>query len=272
MNRRALPAPPLPRGQRGGVMFWLLVLVVLGVAAVGGALVGYWIFQNVDARLLLRDQPAKVTIPEDLDVTADVLNNLNIRLDDTIRTSVPVDQTVSIPVDDTLDLMAEFDASVPIRMNVDVQDTISVDQTVSVDARIKADVLGDTVELPIRGDIPIQADIPVDLSIPVDKQVRLQFTAPVKAKLKQNLTVPLKTTIDADIPIQADLSVPVTSDLKARVDMPDDPTGIIINYAALNLPLRTLAFGLKDEQGEDRDGLSSADQRSAPTPAATGTP
>lgn len=244
-----------PRRQRGAIGFWLFLLVVLAGAAAGGALIGYWVFKNVDARLLLTNQPAMVTIPEPLNATADVLNNLDITLDDVISTSVPIDQTVSIPVDETLNLLAKFDAEVPIQMNVPVNETITIDQTLSVDAVITAEVLGDTLELPIRGDIPIKADVPINLTIPVDKNVQLKFTAPVAAKLKQDLEVPLKTTIDADIPIQADLSVPVKSKLNARVFMPEDPTEVIIDYADLKLPLRTLDVGLKD----DGDGDTNAE-------------
>ena len=38
-----------------------LGLVLLGAVA-GGAIVAVWVFRNVDARLLLSDQPAKITI------------------------------------------------------------------------------------------------------------------------------------------------------------------------------------------------------------------
>lgn len=238
--------PSHKRFQSGAIGFWLLLLLILAVAAIGGGIVGYWVFKNVDARLLLTDQPAMVTIPAPLEVTADVLNNLDITLDDTISTKVPIDQVVSIPVDETLHLIAKFDAMVPIKLDVNVQQTISLDQEVYVDAVVEAQVLGDTLQLPIRGNIPIKAEIPINLTIPIDQKVRLKFTAPVAAKLRQNLTVPLKTTIDADIPIHADLSVPVTSAMKARVYFPPEPTRIIIEYADLKLPLRTLQLGLKD--------------------------
>lgn len=233
--------------QRGAIGFWLLLLVVLVAAMAGGAISGYWIFQNVNARLLLSEQPAMITIPEPIMATADVLNNLDITLDTTISTRVPINKTVSIPVDETLNLLAKFDAKVPIKMQVPVHETITIDQKVHVDAVIEAQVLGDTLSLPIRGDIPIKAVVPIDLMIPVDQLVQLKFTAPVAAKLKQNLTVPLNTIIDADIPIQADLSVPVTSALKARVYFPKEPTRVIIEYADLKLPLRTLQLGLKSE-------------------------
>lgn len=256
MNKHGYNRPDPRLRQRGSTRFWILALVVVIVAAIGGAAVGYWVFKNVNARLVLRNQPATVTIPDPIYAIADVLNKLDITLDNTIHTKVPVDQTVSIPVNDTLKLLATFDAKVPIKLEVNVNQSIPVDQTVHVDAVVEAKVFGETLKLPIRGDIPIKAVIPLHLTIPIDKKVRLQFTAPIKAKLKQNLTVPLKTVIDADVPISADLSVPVKNALKARVYLPDTPTPIIINYADLTLPLRTLKLGLKGDDNDNQQGKS----------------
>jgi len=46
------------RGQRGSWTIWVVLLAVLAGAAIGGALVALWVFRNVDARLLLANQPA----------------------------------------------------------------------------------------------------------------------------------------------------------------------------------------------------------------------
>jgi hypothetical protein len=237
-----------PLRQRGAVLFWLFALLVLVGAMIGGGLVALWVLHNVDVRLLLTNQPATVTIPEPVAVTAKVLNKLDIVIDDKIKTKVPVDQTVTVPVNDTLRLTADFDATVPIRMTVPVHDTIPIDQSLDLDTVIKADLLGDTHDLHIRGKVPVKARVPVDLSIPVDKMVQLKFSAPVEAKIKQSLNVPLKMTIDAEIPIHSEMDVPVKSDLVGEITFPKDPSNVIINYADLLLPLRTLTLGLHDEQ------------------------
>ena len=256
------------RRQRGAVLFWLLALAVLIGAIIGGALVAWWVFQNIDLRLLLSQQPATVTIPQPVTVEAKVLNNLDIVIDDKIHTQVPVNQTVTVPVSDTLNLTADFDATVPIRMTVPVHDTIPIDQALDVDAVIKADFLGDTHDLHIRGKVPVKANVPVNLSIPVDKQVQLKFTAPVSARIKQNLTVPLNMTIDANIPIHSEMSVPVKSNLIGSVTFPKDPTAVIINYADLRLPLRTLVLTTRlDHQTTTAAGAPGAPaQGSQPNP------
>ena len=220
-----------------------LVLGIFGTALlgaiVGGVFVGIWVFRNVDAKLLLADQPATVVIPEPLTVTADVLNNLDIVIDSAITTTVPVDQVISIPIAETLNVMADFDGDIPIKLNVPINDKIQIDQVLDIDTTVKAQLLGDTHDLPLRGKIPVKAVVPVKLNIPVDQVVHIQFKAPVKAKLKQSLTVPLKTEISTTIPIKSRMSVPVKSALAAKVRVLE-PADVIIKRADLLLPLRTL--------------------------------
>jgi len=237
-----------PQRQQGGWLIWMVLLAILVGAAIGGALVGYWVFKNVDARLLLSNQPAKITIDETLKVNARALDNLNIRLDDTIHTRVPVDQIITVPVKEQLNVIADFDGSVPIRMNVAVRDKIVLDQVLDLNAVIDAEILGDKLKLPIRGKVPVKAIVPVSLDIPVDQMVRLKFSAPVGVRVQQALTVPLKTVIEADIPIQADLSVPVKSDIPAEATLQPGPLSATIVEADLRLPLRTLRLETKDGQ------------------------
>ncbi|WP_420464607.1 hypothetical protein [Panacagrimonas sp.] len=244
---RRIRAKPLLRDQRGGLLLWLILLMVFVGAVAGGALAAYWVFQNIDARLLLRDQPARITIDEKLEVTARALENLNIRLDDSIRTRVPVDQIITVPVKEKLNVIADFDGEVPIRMNVAVRDKIILDQVLDLNAVVDAEILGDKLKIPIRGKVPVKAEVPVALDIPVDQPVRIKFTAPVGVRIQQDLTVPLRTVIEADIPIQADLSVPVKSDIPAEAEFSRDPIAATIVDADLRLPLRSLRLEKKEE-------------------------
>ena len=217
------------------------LIAVIGVAA--GVVVGVWVFRNVDARLLLTNQPATVIIPEPLRVSAQVLNNLEIALDTSITTTVPVDQMITIPIAETLNVMADFDGDVPIKINVPVRDKIQINQVLDIDTVIKAEILGDKHDLPLRGRIPVKATVPVSLNIPVDQLVRLKFKAPVQARLKQALRVPLKADISTTIPIKSQMSVPVRSALEASITIPD-PAKIVIVESDLLLPLRTVLLSL----------------------------
>lgn len=232
-----------------GVSLWL-VLLVLVVAALGGAAIAAFIITRVDLSVLLTNQPLMVVIPQDLTGKATVKGRLDLRLQETIRTRVPVNQRVSIPLKDTLDIVAIFDGEIPLKMNVRLKDNIPLRQVVDLDTTIEAFLpeLGTTLKIPLRGKAPIETMVPVDLIIPVDQIVRLQFTSPVTARIDQSLNVPLVTVIDADVPISTNLAVPVLNDLEARVRLPTTPSRAVIVDGKLTLPLRTLQLGMSKEE------------------------
>lgn len=234
------------RAQTGGVLLWLLLGFVL--AAGFGALAAWWILTRVDLSLPLENQPLQVIIPQDLTGKATVQGRLDLRLAETIRTRVPVNQRVQIPLKDRLDIVAIFDGEIPLRMNVRLKDEIPLSQVIDLDTTIEAFLpeLGATLKIPLRGKAPIQTVVPVDLVIPVDQRVRLTFTSPVTAFIDQRLDVPLVTVIDADVPIDTDLAVPVLNDLEARVRLPVTPSRAVITEGELTLPLRTLRLGLTE--------------------------
>ncbi|MEQ1439389.1 hypothetical protein AAG565_08495 [Fontimonas sp. SYSU GA230001] len=235
------------RTRQSGVGL-LPVLAVLLLAAAGGALIAWWIVSRVDLTLRLRNQPVMAVIPQDLTGRARVSGKLDLRLDETIRTRIPIDQPVQIPVSDTVTVIAHFDGEIPLKMNVRLKDRIPLKQVVKLDTTVEAYLpeLGSTLKIPLRGKIPIDTVVPVDMIIPVDQPVRLTFTRPVTASIRQTLTVPLKTVIEAEVPIAAGLQVPVLNDLEARVKMPSAPARAVITEADLTLPLRTLKLRVNE--------------------------
>lgn len=225
--------------------FVIAVILVLFAAMAGGCLVGWLLFRHVDVRVLLANQPATVSLPQPLRVSADVRDALDVLIDGDIATTVPVDQVLQVPVKDTLHVMATVDSDVPIRMTVPIRDSIPVDQTVHVDTRVQVTVLGQTLTLPVRGDVPIKASVPVSLDVPVDQMVRIRFTAPTAVHIKDAVSVPLKTTISAVVPIHSEMKVPVRSALRADVHVPGELPVTIVR-SDLNVPLRELAFGVRE--------------------------
>ncbi|TAM13020.1 MAG: hypothetical protein EPN72_11395 [Nevskiaceae bacterium] len=239
-------------------------VLVLGVAAVGGAVAAAWVFRNVDAHLLIERQPVAVTIPGEVPVTARITSNLEIDLKTNLKTQVPVDQTIVVPVKDVLHVHVAFDHDVPIRMNVPVKAMIPVNQKIPVDTTVTVTALGVPVTLPLRGEVPIKAEIPVNLNIPVNQQVHLQFTAPAQVTLDEPLKLPLKTRIDTVVPISAHLSVPVESDLVAKVRIPE-PLDAVIDHAELKVPLRTLRLTRNDAEGTATPAPAHASPKAVPT-------
>ncbi len=102
------------RVRQRGVSFWAVLLVLL-VAAAGGALAAGFVITRVDLNLMLRNQPAKVVIAQDLTGRARVNGNLDLHLEERVKTRVPVDQPVTIPLDDTLNIIVHFDGDIPLK-------------------------------------------------------------------------------------------------------------------------------------------------------------
>lgn len=221
--------------------------VLLVVALLVGVALAWWVWRNIDAELLLRNQQAKVIVPDPMDVGINILDDLDILIDTNIATSVPVDQTLVLPIKETLDVMVAFDDAVPIKMTVPIQDTIHLDQSVPVDGEVKARVMGVWINVPVKGELPIKADVPLDLKVPVDQLVGLKFKAPAKVDFLEDLRVPLKTNIDTVIPLKSAMSVPVRSTLnaKARILKPADA---LIAQMDLKLPLREVGLGFADDE------------------------
>lgn len=229
----------------------LLVAIAVGIG------LGWWAWRHLSAELLLRNQQARVVVPNPMDVNIDILDNLDILLDTQLHTSVPIDQTLTLPIHDTLNVSVKFDHDVPIKMTVPIHDTIHLDQVVPVDGEVKARFLGVWISLPIKGKLPLKADIPVNLEVPVDQQVHLAFTAPAKVRLLQDLKVPLKTRITTTIPIHAALSVPVRSTLRARARILK-PTSAMIASMNLKLPIDGIGLSLAHKQDEQDAATTSA--------------
>lgn len=243
------------RTQHGGVIFWALI-VLIG-AAVGAVVAFELVLKRVQARLLVTDAPLTAYVDQSMPVSATVLNELKVTIDDTVRTAVPVDTTLSVPVEEALDLVADFDALVPVSLVVPVNDVIPLEQEIDIDTVVEADLLGETFKLPMRGRFPVKANVPVKLLVPVEQELRLKFTAPIKARLKQNLIVPLNTTIEADIPLRTEMSVPVLNNVQIEVDIQKSPAlPVTLNYSDLKMPLGTLGFSFVDNSNQDSGSTS----------------
>lgn len=223
------------------IKWWLSAFIIFLVAILLGIVAGWWVFKNFDMNLPIRDQPATVSLPEPIQVKAKVLNDLDVMVRGNLATQIPINQTIQVPVNETLHTVISFDNEVPINMQVPVNYTLPLDQKIHVDSTVKVRLLGRDISLPIRGDIPIKAQIPININVPVNQKVWLKFVAPADARLKQNLNIPLKTTIATNFPLQGVLQVPVKSELQAQVIVPE-PVSAVITKSDFRFPLSQLAL------------------------------
>ena len=61
----------------------------------------------------------------------------------------------------------------------------------------------------------------------------------MRTELKENLNIPLKAQLNANIPIQGNLNVPITSELNASVDV-KNTLPVKIAQGELKIPLSTM--------------------------------
>ncbi|MFL1466630.1 hypothetical protein [Marinobacter sp. HN1S83] len=221
---------------------WLAIAGVLLILAIALGITGaYWLWKNVGAELLLRDQQAKVSIPRPMAVGIDILDSLDIELDTVLSTTVPIDQTLTLPIRDTLNVSVTFDSAVPIQMVVPLRQNIELDQTIAVDGNVEVKALGKWFELPLRGELPVKATIPLDEEIAIDQMVDLKFTAPAQVELLESLQVPLKVDIATDIPLKTEMSVPVRSRINAYATILE-PADALLAEMDLELPIREIGL------------------------------
>lgn len=81
--------------------------------------------------------------------------------------------------------------------------------------------------------------MPIDIQVRLQPKVHLKFDAPVRTILKENLSIPLKAQLDANIPIQGKLTVPITTELNASVDV-KNTVPVKIAQGELKIPLSSM--------------------------------
>ena len=83
------------------------------------------------------------------------------------------------------------------------------------------------------------------MNVPVDQLVKLQFNAPAKVDILEDLSVPLKADIKTSIPLKSAMQVPVRSRLRASATILE-PADALIAEMDLKLPLREVGLSFSD--------------------------
>jgi hypothetical protein len=215
-----------------------LVLVISALAAG----VTWWVWHTYAARVQLRDQSARIVMPRQLSVRADVRNMVAVRLDHDLPVQVPIKQTLSIPMRDPINLNVKVDTVVPIDLDVPVDQVIRVNQTIRLDTSVKTKILGFSVTVPIVGDVPLKADVPVKLSIPVHQRLPVSLTLPAQVQLSGPLPVKIDTVIKTVVPIHESLRLPVTAPVSATLHFPQQEVTAGLRFIDVVMPLSSLRF------------------------------
>lgn len=247
--------PSTPHAVTWGALILTALLLSLGMLALTAGL-GWWAWQNLATKVVLREQTADIVMPKELAVRARVSNEVKVRLDQVMDVRVPIHETLTIPMDTAIPLKVSIDTVVPIHLDVPVEHVLHVDQTLDLDTQVKTRILGIPVTLPIRGKVPLKADVPISLLIPVRKDLPVTLTTPAKVRLSEPLKAQVDAVIAAKVPIRETLSMPVTAPVDATLTFPQQHVTAGLHMMDVTLPFRAITFGLNPPVEGTKGGAS----------------
>lgn len=244
----APPDPPAPRSRRR----WLWP--VFGVGLIGvlviGALIGWWVFWNVAAHLVLTDQAAMLQLPERKVLRLKTRNDLDVHMKGVITAQVPLQQTLEFPIDGSYLTDIDLDTYVPLETVITYEGVIPIDTLADIEA--KAPVNFQNVKkyknLHFKAKLPMKLRLPVKLVVPVKQNVRIKYSGPLKVHIKHVLRAPVGTTLNTALKVDQDFTLPVISSFEIDANLPKRPVAVSIRHADLNLDLSTTRLERKQEE------------------------
>lgn len=240
---------------------WSIVILVLLFASLCGAILAISAFKYLVLYIPLKNQNVDIALQAPLQARVHAHEALQTYVSGTVDAEIPLNETLSLPLTQTMKPVIEFDHVVPIKTTIPVKEVIKINQVLQLDSQVKVKVLGKDIALPVKGEIPIRLDVPVHLSVPVEQGLHLKFKSPVKVQLKEQLKLPIQTTLQSQIPIHGELSIPLKSDLKARVDI-RHTLPVTIEHGQLELPLHQLRAGINHDSASKQKQIEPTSQDS----------
>tara|TARA_B100000676_G_C18075491_1_gene847351 strand:- start:2021 stop:2785 length:765 start_codon:yes stop_codon:yes gene_type:complete len=222
------------------ILALLLVTFVLTLVLAG------WVWRHLGAELALRDQIAQVAITQALPIDVQLQEGLELLVDGTVDTTVPVKQVLTVPLQETLDVSVDFDGAVDVNLDVPFQTMVKVDEMMPLEAVLDVKIMGVWTKLPIRGVLPIRLNVPVNTVVPVRQSLPLSFTKPVQVALDQQISVPLDTRIRTSVPLHSVLQVPQPPPIKALATVLE-PAETTLTRLDLALPMNDVGFSWKGQ-------------------------
>ena len=226
-------------------LFAVFALIV--VANLCGVYIAMWVFKHFNIYIPLKNQDVAIDLQEPLQVSVKVKDALNVDVNGRVDAKIPIDEQLNVPLTQTLTPRVYFDNLVPISTTIPVKETIKVNQSLPIDTKVQVETLSQDVTLPLKGSIPLNLDVAIDIQVPLQQKVHLKFDAPVRTVLKENLNIPLKAQLNANIPIQGKLNVPITSELNASVDV-KNTLPVKIAKGELKIPLSSMRLNRIEDQ------------------------
>jgi hypothetical protein len=185
---------------------------------------------------------AQVAVSERIPVPVSLIVSQTIP----VHSELPFQENLLVPVQLEINQVLPISTSFPLKDEL----AVPVDQIIHIDERFEITVLGQEVQVPIRGDIPVKLDI----SVPIDKQFPIRADVPVALPISTTLpvdvnwTVPIELEIPVNLPIETEVVVPLDRTIPLRVNVPvvlDVPVDIAIGDTPFGAYLRNLQDWLR---------------------------
>lgn len=204
-----------PRRGWGALLAAALLGSLLTTALLSGA--GYLLLRHLlGHRVPLGHRRLAVSIPGRLPLRVRVRTPVHARLDTRIPVTVPIDQVFRIPLNQSIRARVHFDHEVPVHAVFSYSGTIPFHQSIHVDTTVRTHVLGIPLQVPVKGTIPVDTQVPVHLRVPIDQDVRIRFTGPLRAHVKQVMKIPVETGVHTTVPVHASLEARLTAPLAVQ--------------------------------------------------------
>ncbi|AXI03475.1 hypothetical protein [Aquirhabdus parva] len=220
----------------------LFGLGFLGLIAIGGSL-GFWLYRSLFIELQLKNQPASIVLPKQLNADANITNIVKIRLDGQLHAEVPIHQDFTIPLHYDAQSNIEMKADVPVRFTLKVNQTIPIHSYTDIEAT--TDLIYQSrflPTLPIKIRLPLEFNLPIALNVPVDSHVMFDYNGPMKLQFNQTTHANIHETLHSLIPIHRDIAAPMYSELKLQIFPPTTPLPIVIRDSTLHFPAQALTL------------------------------
>jgi hypothetical protein len=245
--------PPAPAPGRSGGGWWRWPLIgtgLVGLVIVGG-LLGYWVFMNIAARLVLSDQPMTIRLPEQADIVLSSQNKIDVLMKGTIYAQVPLKQTLDLPINGDYRTEVEIDTQVPLETIITYEGIIPIDTMADIEAKAPASFqnVKKFKNLHFKAKLPMKMQLPVKLVVPVKQIIPLRYRGPLLVRIDHVIRTPVDTVLKTALNVNQEFSVPITSSLPVRLDLPQSPVKSTIVHSDLNLDLSTLRLERKPEAG-----------------------
>ncbi|AOA58635.1 MFS transporter [Acinetobacter larvae] len=218
-----------------------IAVAVVFLATVTGVLLAIWVFRYFNIYIPLENQSVAIDLQQPLQTRVKIHEPLDVDVTGEVDAVIPINEQLNVPLKQSFRPHVFFDNQVPISTQIPVKETLKIDQNMPINTEVQLQILGTQIKVPLKGVIPIKMDVPIDLKIPLQQKVHLKFDTPVETVFRENLQLPLQTTVHSKIPIAGRLQVPVKEAMDATVEV-QNTLAVQIQQGQLKIPLKHIAL------------------------------